>query len=549
MLALALICLVQYAFHVCRMTQLQNRHVHICHEMDEIEGELEGVQKDRTLSRLENHILREFVCQTEIGKALEVLLRRYVPDPATGLGAFLHNAPAGSRLSRSRGLSDETQRMLRIDADLLDQVARERVLVLEGPELVGHAITRCLSNEDRGKLRRLHLIAVGEANDLAGVFVTSNMYPSGAPFSQQKELAVRLMQSVAGNLRQTHTLELQESKLRSTSERLELRSIVDRRHDSPMKMIEEFVASMLEKLDAERATLFLHGQEEGAPGKVLVRCGECTQPSQELRWKQYEEMLCQAHGNRQVIRRFDHATLQKMGIDSLVGSAIVAPLIQRQGMIGTLCITRGDRRGFETEHHDLAAWGTSFLGETILRVLSHAAIERQARTDGLTELANRRAFDQAITAELHHARQNGSECALLLFDLDRFKSINDTWGHPVGDAVLRQTAQLLRDGVLSIRSGDRAMIARYGGEELAILLPGMGSGGAIRLADRIRQSIEMATFRHQDINLPVTASVGMAVFPDHALDVESLIAAADSALYQAKKLGRNRVECVTSAPS
>jgi diguanylate cyclase (GGDEF)-like protein len=200
-------------------------------------------------------------------------------------------------------------------------------------------------------------------------------------------------------------------------------------------------------------------------------------------------------------------------------------------------------------------WSGETVSQAIQRVMSFAVIERQARLDGLTGLANRRTFDAQLRHEISGVK-NGvqSECSLLLLDLDRFKSINDEYGHQAGDEVLRSVSRLLRDQAAQIRSSDRVLLARYGGEELAVLLPGVGVHGARRIAEDIRRAVGELSIDFAGTEIRVTVSVGVATWPLHAQTVEALVAAADGALYQAKAQGRNRVICpgdayVEAAPS
>jgi diguanylate cyclase (GGDEF)-like protein/PAS domain S-box-containing protein len=172
-----------------------------------------------------------------------------------------------------------------------------------------------------------------------------------------------------------------------------------------------------------------------------------------------------------------------------------------------------------------------------------------ARTDGLTGLANRRAFDEALTVEWRRARRDEAPLSLLLLDVDRFKLFNDTYGHPAGDDCLRTVAKAVAAAVH--RPAD--LVARYGGEEIAILLPGVSPEGAAAVAERVRAAIEAIGLAHA-ANMPsglVTASIGAAtalpaIEPD--LAAEALVAAADAALYSAKHSGRNRVAIAAAVP-
>lgn len=149
-----------------------------------------------------------------------------------------------------------------------------------------------------------------------------------------------------------------------------------------------------------------------------------------------------------------------------------------------------------------------------------------AHRDGLTELWNRRAFDEALEREWKRAR-DGSPISLLLLDIDHFKAFNDRHGHPVGDECLRSVSAAV-NGV--VRASD--MVARYGGEEIAVILPDTSIEGAMELAERIRSAIERCGV--------VTASIGVAAAAGHE-SPESMVHAADSAMYKAKAAGRNRV--------
>jgi len=166
-------------------------------------------------------------------------------------------------------------------------------------------------------------------------------------------------------------------------------------------------------------------------------------------------------------------------------------------------------------------------------------VERQAVTDDLTGLANLRAFTSVLERELERSRRFDTPLGLVLLDLDDFKRVNDTYGHQQGDEVLAQVAGVLRD-----LSRDLDAPARYGGEELAVVLPQTDSEGAAHLAERMREAVEALEVPRVGGGEPlrVTASFGVASLPDGASDREGLIAAADAALYRAKGMGKNRVE-------
>lgn len=166
-------------------------------------------------------------------------------------------------------------------------------------------------------------------------------------------------------------------------------------------------------------------------------------------------------------------------------------------------------------------------------------LERRASTDHLTNLSNRRQFEKSLELQLERARENRQKLSLLVIDIDRFKKVNDTYGHSAGDAVLKQLGQLL---IEHSRSAD--MVSRNGGEEFAILLLDCGNHQAVAIAESIRQSVEKYLFALPDgTTIRLTISIGVAVFPDHCdeQDDADFFEQADRALYEAKNTGRNRV--------
>ena len=165
----------------------------------------------------------------------------------------------------------------------------------------------------------------------------------------------------------------------------------------------------------------------------------------------------------------------------------------------------------------------------------HELVQQQALTDELTDLANRRRFRGALQAEITRARRFGGSVGLVLLDLDDFKQINDRHGHQAGDRVLVGVGAALRQ-----RVRDTDLAARIGGDEFAVLLPHTDLAGCVELAEDVRATIERATGWETAGRTSVTASVGVAVYPEAASE-EALTAAADSALYAAKARGRNRI--------
>jgi diguanylate cyclase (GGDEF)-like protein len=170
-------------------------------------------------------------------------------------------------------------------------------------------------------------------------------------------------------------------------------------------------------------------------------------------------------------------------------------------------------------------------------------LEELAITDGLTGLYNRRHFQETLDREMQRAEQEGFSLSLLLLDLDHFKQYNDRWGHTEGDAELRRVAaQVLK----TIRSTDTAF--RYGGEELAVLLPSCPKGQAVKIADKIRVAVRTGTQRPGRFGGRTTVSIGVATFPEDGRVARGYVDTADAALYMAKAQGRDRVVAAGQAP-
>jgi diguanylate cyclase (GGDEF)-like protein len=213
-------------------------------------------------------------------------------------------------------------------------------------------------------------------------------------------------------------------------------------------------------------------------------------------------------------------------------------LVDGPEYLGAVSIARHGS-AFSSEEQDLLEYLAGQAVVSIENASLHEAIERQATTDELTGLANVRAFLSILGREMERSRRFGTQLALVMVDIDDFKKVNDTFGHQQGDQVLARVASVLRD-----LSRDLDAPARYGGEEMAVILPQTDADGAELQAERMRAAIEALQVPRTGGagSLRVTASFGVASVPDHAQEGSDLIAAADEALYRAKRGGKNRVE-------
>lgn len=185
------------------------------------------------------------------------------------------------------------------------------------------------------------------------------------------------------------------------------------------------------------------------------------------------------------------------------------------------------------------------VGDVIFKYLAgqnieaayHEEIYRMTISDGLTGIANLRAFEEFLEREFARSKRYQRELSVLMLDIDHFKEINDTYGHLTGDYVLRDLGELLHR-----RMRREELVARYGGEEFALVLPETDAEGARRYAETLRHMIEHHDFRFEGRTLTVTASFGVGTFELSMSEPRELVAAADRHLYRAKQVGRNRVE-------
>jgi diguanylate cyclase (GGDEF)-like protein len=281
-----------------------------------------------------------------------------------------------------------------------------------------------------------------------------------------------------------------------------------------------------------------------------------------------EELEAERGRLRDVISRFGEALGATHDSDQLMRLIVEAAMEATSASGGVLVGSSGElvKAGEPDEGSDrievplqagnisfgsLMLFGDKFAEEdrmTLVSLASHAVValdnarlhrivERQALVDGLTGLANRRQCEEALATELARVERFGGPLAVVVADLDWFKDVNDRYGHPAGDVVLREFANLLQE---TLRDVDLA--GRWGGEEFLLILPGTDLAGGVQVAERIRVALAGRMVLSVDgTPIPVTASFGVAATPP-ATTASELFAAADAAMYEAKKAGRNQVQ-------
>lgn len=242
--------------------------------------------------------------------------------------------------------------------------------------------------------------------------------------------------------------------------------------------------------------------------------------------------LCSESAKEVYLTRYkDEATLKKMRIDDEVSTFIAVPLLSEKKMAGVLTVENLP----DIDREKFAILATQFALE-LKKVLLYETVEELAITDSLTGLYVRRYFFERLKEELARSKRYKFKFTFLMIDIDNFKNCNDTYGHLVGDVILKDVGRIMKENVREID-----LIARYGGEEFSVILPEAGKEEAKLVAERIRKRIEENIFKAYDETLKITVSIGISSYPDDSAEARGLIEKADKALYAAKSGGKNVV--------
>lgn len=220
-------------------------------------------------------------------------------------------------------------------------------------------------------------------------------------------------------------------------------------------------------------------------------------------------------------------------------AVLAAPLIAGSRLVGVMLAAR--RESFaEADAHDLGLMGRS-LGWALANAIDYREATRQTLIDDLTRLYNVRYLYESLDTEIRRARRYGSAVSVVFIDLDGFKSVNDVYGHRAGSVTLTEVARLV---LASVRESD--FVARYGGDEFVLMLPESASPSAMQMAERVRAQIAGHCFTGGvAAAIHLTASFGVASYPEHAQTAERLIELADAAMYEAKQGRKDSVQVAT----
>ena len=244
----------------------------------------------------------------------------------------------------------------------------------------------------------------------------------------------------------------------------------------------------------------------------------------------------------------EHRTIIEEGAAAPAGddesAALCVPLIANGRLVGALQATRGSHGadGFKQDEARIVELICSSLASALANAIDYHDATRQTLIDDLTRLYNVRYLYQTLDGEIRRARRYGSAVSVVFMDLDGFKMVNDAYGHRAGSATLTEVARVITQ---SVRDSD--FIARYGGDEFVLMLPETPADRALQMAERVRHRIAQHRFKGGvGADIYLTASFGVASFPEHATQAERLIELADAAMYEAKQRNKNNVRLAAS---
>ncbi|AFY90979.1 GGDEF domain-containing protein [Chroococcidiopsis thermalis] len=228
-------------------------------------------------------------------------------------------------------------------------------------------------------------------------------------------------------------------------------------------------------------------------------------------------------------------------LSSLPVEYICVPMMAQGEALGLLYLSYLEKGKLTSAKQRLAVKVAANLALALANLKLREILQSQSVRDPLTDLFNRRYLEATLEREVRRGEREQTPVGIIMLDVDRFKQVNDTFGHPTGDTLLRELGKFLKE---QIRAGDIA--CRYGGEEFMLILPAAPLEAVQQRAEQIREAVKWLQLKHQHQLLdPITLSLGVAAFPYHGSTTQELIQAADAALYRAKNEGRDRVVTAT----
>ena len=446
---------------------------------------------------------------------------------------------------------DDRRLVLRDCRSASEAIARGPLPAGEGP--LGGALKRRAPVRLHGEVKGVSYYADGtrpaallavpvleqRGGHVRGVLLADRVVP--APFDDADE---KLLVTLAAEIVRAVEAERLMKDVRQTREQAEhLYRAIERlnRKTKLLEVLDELVGAAADMAPVDFAAVAL--RDEGEPDRVrVVRVAGEAAGATALEGHAFglEEGLVGSAIRMDAVlpaAELDLARTPILGAVSLRGLAAlkILPLKAGEKVLGALILGARARGAYARERVRQLEVVAAHAAQSIERARLFDQTERLATTDGLTGLLNHRTFQERLDAQLAQAERYGKRVSLLLCDIDHFKSVNDTYGHPVGDQVLKAVARTL---AREARATD--VVARYGGEEFAVVMPETDAGGAMVIAERIRERVGKAVLETGKGPLRVTLSLGVATFPEDGPRKAALVERADACLYHAKRSGRNQ---------
>lgn len=308
-------------------------------------------------------------------------------------------------------------------------------------------------------------------------------------------------------------------------------------YDEVLRLIVELASKTLESpvsyllMCNERGQLYFRSYS-GIPDSLAKDA--CLEPGEGVAGKAF---VTQTPAIVEDLQSCPEPWLAEIDREAGLSSLLSVPIINKGKSVGVINVSRREPGCYSQEDLQLLQVISTLAAVAIEKAELFEETQKAAITDGLTQLYNRRYFNQQLQIEVRRGQRYAFPVSLVILDIDHFKKVNDNFGHPAGDQILIEIARRLKG---LARHSD--IVARYGGEEFAVILPQTSAAGGITFAERIRKAVGERPFRLADgREIPVTVSLGAAEFPTDAQNAEDLLNRADTALYRAKAGGRNRV--------
>lgn len=319
---------------------------------------------------------------------------------------------------------------------------------------------------------------------------------------------------------------------------LELNSILDEN-----QLLHAYLLNLFGLLSPKIALILLNSENDPHTFTPICYRGLSQEKARHLTIHSTDKFLEIFSKNKQVVT-VEEQQNDNMAIDYLkkvqsVGGYLIAPLTRRNKYMGLIILgEKFNKRTYSQSEKEMFSLLTNFLAVALSNVRLYKEMERVSVTDPLTNLFNRRYFENFLQNEIARARRFNQPLSLVMMDVDYFKNYNDVLGHPAGDKLLKDLAKVLKK---TARRSD--IVARYGGEEFCVILPQISGKGASSFSERLRNIVYTYPFQKREIQPGghLTISLGVATYPYDAMMMKELIHKADTALYHAKKTGRNKV--------